>query len=673
MIENITFMGGAFCASDLIWRLSCIGLPPIYGVPFVREVEKWLINAGPAWTVQRLKSLRTDLIRQMGRLDPLTYVKKNRKGQWAGIIGALFRLSVKNDGKHTKVVLAALSCYTGFRPTEPTLEHIIAFHKSVEDGVDNSSNSPLGEALGVLARTTLGVLEPGKVHRLVEYQGSPGKKSPGVNGSVPQNDFLEEELRWLNVEVGNRRFGEVYAKTYNSVLHGLRGLDLLADRTYMIGKTHYHKGPKDEGCYCPTRLLPPFVGNVAPLVNDGGWKVRWIANPLRLHQLALRPLGEALFKSLRQLPWDCTFEQDKSLKYIQDHIKANRMTYAVDLTSATDRFPLGLQIHVLESIYPINEHVLLFRDLSRGRWKSPYGDVRWTKGQPMGLYPSFPAFALTHGILLLHLNGGKHQKKFFVLGDDVVILDTHLYHKYRAALDELECPVSESKCIASQFVTEFAGKIITAEHVFPKFKIGTRDSHKDAFLDLCRTYGQGFRFFLPKKIRQVFEKVAHLLPPWGADQTISGPALSYKEKVILTDRFSELQSEHTGGKHYVSFLSFLTDNLRPVRKTSLYHRLGKAVDQLVSEFDRKREGAARKIAIPLVTRLIISKKGIKRAKVPDLEGFPLIHEDLTDILELTRNSVLPALGTDMTRMSDRKTLYDVIKDMIKKYEQEITT
>jgi hypothetical protein len=349
------------------------------------------------------------------------------------------------------------------------------------------------------------------------------------------------------------------------------------------------------------------------------------------------------------------------------------MTYAVDLTSATDRFPLGLQIHVLESIYPINEHVLLFRDLSRGRWKSPYGDVRWTKGQPMGLYPSFPAFALTHGILLLHLNGGKHQKKFFVLGDDVVILDTHLYHKYRATLDELECPVSESKCIASQFVTEFAGKIITAEHVFPKFKIGTRDSHKDAFLDLCRTYGQGFRFFLPKKIRQVFEKVAHLLPPWGADQTISGPALSYKEKVILTDRFSELQSEHTGGKHYVSFLSFLTDNLRPARKTSLYHRLGKAVDQLVSEFDRKREGAARKIAIPLVTRLIISKKGIKRAKVPDLEGFPLIHEDLTDILELTRNSVLPALGTDMTRMSDRKTLYDVIKDMIKKYEQETTT
>jgi hypothetical protein len=672
MNENITFAGGAFSASDLIWRLTCIGLPTIYSVPFVKEVEKWLVNSGPEWTVQRLKSLRTDLIRDMGGLEPLTYVKKNKRGSWAGVLGALFRLSNKRDGKHRKVVLAALSCYTGFRPKQPTLKHLISFRNSVEGGTDDNPDLHLCRKLGALARRTLGVLEPPKAQPLIMYQGSPGKKSPGVDASTPQNEHLEEELRCMEVFTQNRWFSEVYCRTYNPVLHGLREVDLLTDKSRLVGKTHYHE--VTDFTFRRIGYHPPVVGNVVPLVKDGGWKVRWIANPFRLHQLALRPLGEALFKSLRRLPWDCTFEQDKAHKVIQDHLKSGRIAYAVDLTAATDRFPLSLQLAVLESVYPINEHVLLFRDLSRGLWRSPIGTVRWAKGQPMGLYPSFPAFALTHGLLLLHLSGTRYKKQFFVLGDDVVILDCELYKRYIHLLDKLECPVDVNKCIISNQITEFAGKIITGDTVFPKFKIGDRGSHKDSFVELCRTYGQGFRFFLPKNLRQVFEKVAHLLPPWGSDQTIAGPALSYKDKVILTDEFSELKSEHTGGSRYLSFLSFLVDNLKPVRKTSLYHRLGKSVGQLCSEFDRKREVAAQAVAIPLKTRIITSRSP-RRASVPDICPFPLIHEDLTDILEvapISKLDALPAMGLVPGKDSGQKTFYHVLKNMLKK-QRELTS
>jgi len=119
----------------------------------------------------------------------------------------------------------------------------------------------------------------------------------------------------------------------------------------------------------------------------------------------------------------------------------------------------------------------------------------------LGLYPSFASFALTHGLLLFFLNDFKHENAFFILGDDVVILDPQLYDRYRTALTHLNCPVSESKTIQSDKLAEFAGKLILEDEVVDQFK--WRDVSDDSFMDFVRNIGPKALALLRPRQRKV--------------------------------------------------------------------------------------------------------------------------------------------------------------------------
>jgi hypothetical protein len=135
------------------------------------------------------------------------------------------------------------------------------------------------------------------------------------------------------------------------------------------------------------------------------------------------------------------------------------------------------------------------------------GQVSWKRGQPLGLYPSFAAFALTHGLTLLGLNNGFHNS-FFILGDDVVILDETLATRYLQLLKMLGCPVSQSKTIVSKQLVEFAGKVITEKSVIPQYK--WRAVSDNSFLDICRNLGPRSKRLLRNRQRSVVEHLAPL-------------------------------------------------------------------------------------------------------------------------------------------------------------------
>jgi len=319
-------------------------------------------------------------------------------------------------------------------------------------------------------------------------------------------------------------------------------------------------------------LRPAFkavaAGSLVPLTKDGGWKVRWIASPYRLHQAALNPLGSKLFEVLRDLPWDCTFEQDKAHLVVQQHLRKGRKAFAVDLTSATDFFPLDLQCSVLRAILPRDTHQIeLFSELSRSLWNAgKFGTVRWSKGQPMGLYPSFPSFALTHGILLDYLSGSV-PGRFFVLGDDVVILHEPTYEKYVKTMELLKCPLDPVKSISSSQLTEFAGKIITGERVVSGFK--WRDPNSKNFMELMRTFGQSFEPLLRHRERRVYREVSRLLPPWGCNHS-HGASLPLERVVTLTEEFKDRLPEARGRAVHTSFLHRLVDLLKPEHSRRLF-------------------------------------------------------------------------------------------------------
>lgn len=541
-------------------RLVAYGLPKNLSQEFILEVDKWETNSGPRWTVNRLKSIKQDILRIRSGLTPLTWMKRNRSGKWYGVWGRLVSLSSSDKG--LELVLNVLMYYSTFLAPRPDRRHLEALRSSV-GSPEIFLPRTLLEDLANHAQSIVGKLKVGKSISLLEYRGKSSCKSPTCSGSVPQNQFHERELEWANSPEGFTWIWQ-YPKAYSAVLECLEEPPVKSSIQSTVGSSPI---PLAE-LISRSRQLSVWGGNLIPLNKDGGWKIRWIANPLRIHQLALKPLGDPLYGVLKDLPWDCTYDQGKPLVYLQQHLKSRGRCFAVDLTSATDYFPLSLQKAILDAIFPDKELIQLFCGLSRARWTSPYGDFHWTAGQPMGLYPSFASFALAHGLVLSYLDPRPNQ--FFVLGDDVVILNPELYQSYLKVLDLLGCPIQPSKTLESDKLTEFAGKIITNQSVLSTYK--WRDISSENFLDLMRTFGQKFKPLLKPRERRVYEAVARLLLPYGCNHS-TGTSLPLEQVVGLTEEFEMSLPESSGGACYTSFLRWITDLVVPGRKNSLWYEI----------------------------------------------------------------------------------------------------
>jgi hypothetical protein len=181
----------------------------------------------------------------------------------------------------------------------------------------------------------------------------------------------------------------------------------------------------------------------------------------------------------------------------------------------------------MRSIFGNIPDISLFEDVSRSLWISPIGAIRWNRGQPLGLYPSFAVFTACHGLLLWYLNGCSWNKDFFVLGDDVVILDDELHQKYIEVLQEWGCPHSPDKSISSNQICEFAGKIITSKSVTSQFK--WREVSNNNFVDIAAQLGHRSRILLSKRQREVFDLIKHCSRPLGLGYSFQGSTLAELE------------------------------------------------------------------------------------------------------------------------------------------------
>jgi hypothetical protein len=273
-----------------------------------------------------------------------------------------------------------------------------------------------------------------------------------MRGSVQQSSHLLYELLLLDNDVTLEHIKR-HSTIYDSVFTGIDWKSF-ADST--------HQDDIDHG--------PMFAGEVH-FLQEPGYKLRSIASPYRLFQVASEPLKNSLKSCIQSLPWDCTHEQSRAFPVIQEVLGKHQVVYSVDLSNATDYFPLELQEIVLQTIFGKEcPYVSLFREVSRSNYHSDIGVIRWNKGQPLGFNPSFFLFTLTHGLLLRTLLGKEWNNEFFVVGDDVVITDHTLYEKYISTLKLLGCPYSPEKTLVSNKLSEFAGKVITPQNIYPQLK-----------------------------------------------------------------------------------------------------------------------------------------------------------------------------------------------------------
>jgi len=276
------------------------------------------------------------------------------------------------------------------------------------------------------------------------------------------------------------------------------------------------------------------MGVISP-IQEKGLKLRAVANPFPYHQWALKPLGDCLFDILKQVPTDYTHNQLESLPAIREILRWNKRiaderhasvspssdtrlfepVHSVDLSDATNQFPLEVQVEILTEILGTDyaEQLGIFQWVSKGVWQtnkqfSMRQNVRWTKGQPLGLYPSFASFALSHNALLLGLSM-QHGGLFFVIGDDVVIHGNKLHEAYLGALASFKVSYSPEKTISSYFLAEFAGSVIHPSGWFSKGKEGPLtptsilsrvEKHGEAEFQYMRKYILGHKT-MPKEVK----------------------------------------------------------------------------------------------------------------------------------------------------------------------------
>jgi len=440
---------------------------------FFYDMRKWIECSGIEWTVARLKSIYTDLVRVKAGLPPVSdYVAKKVNGSFKGSIGALFAIASRSEANFRSVV-NLLRVYTVFVAPSFTDEQ----RRKYESGV-------LAKPVFV-GRKYFSLIREGSKYlpsdlqkpvprRLLDLGVSWGSNAPLLNNaygasrmvySRPAPQTVIDCVDSITWSPGNWTMFSKHKALYDQALLGLEGIRFMSYEPF---------GTWEPPKYWWRR--PTLVGRIS-FNQEPGYKARTVSSPLLLHQAVMSGLEDVLFGILKELPWDCTFNQSKAFPAIQAALADGSMVYSCDLSSATDLFPLELQTYLLTCM-GFNDYASLFEDLSRSEYMQPDGTlIKWTKGQPLGLRGSFPLFALTHGLCLLGL-AGSYTNQFFILGDDIVILDADLYVKYRKMLNDFVCKVSEAKSLASRELAEFAGYLITSTgwYLPPKYKGITEDN-----------------------------------------------------------------------------------------------------------------------------------------------------------------------------------------------------
>lgn len=516
--------------------LSTINIPAPIKIGLAKTYESWIRSNGPEWAIARMKVVKQNYIYLLsGRPLTFPWFKLGRDGLPAGHVGALFRF-LKNNPKRLQHVVNLLNIYTCLLSKTPTDKQLSKFLSGVtaSPGVISEQDMTMLDIASLMISR-----EPVRETRPIFMRPTSNvRREPHASGKTFQEG--EYTLDCAVSYLKQTKLGCEVRLKYPNLFKPVFGFVSSQDsRDYDYSHTVVWE-------------YPNAVGKIAYL-QEPGYKLRAVANPARVYQEALRPLGKALYKIVERLPWDCTHDQLMSVTQVQQHLKHGGTVHSVDLTGATDYFPLDLQMVVLNNLFPGYDGVHLFETLSRANWLDSNGNfVRWTKGQPLGLYPSFAIFTLTHGLCLYALNGFEHKDKFFVLGDDVIILDNDLASSYYSFLQRNGCPVSESKSIVSQNLCEFAGKVITPDLLVnnPKWHNITEDN----FVDMTFNFGQKLARCMEFKYRKALSTV------WEIPVELGGLGFNPRG-LTLSQRYELYWKTETDNSAYVMSYNRLLNSM----------------------------------------------------------------------------------------------------------------
>lgn len=240
-----------------------------------------------------------------------------------------------------------------------------------------------------------------------------------------------------------------------------------------------------------TRTINPVEETWGPVGGLGALgfkyepgKIRVFAMVDALTQGILLPLHNYLFKSLKGIGQDGTFEQTAPLERLLKRMDDPKKTWiaSYDLSAATDRLPLVLQQMILEQMGSVSmarhwANLLVGRPYKLPKeaksWNLGFSEVSYAVGQPMGAYSSWAMLAVTHHAIVqlaasIALRQYKRRgwfKDYAVLGDDVVIANEQVAQEYLRLMALIGVEIGLAKSLVSARGTfEFAKRTYFEGH-----------------------------------------------------------------------------------------------------------------------------------------------------------------------------------------------------------------
>lgn len=499
----------------ILRRAYSLDIPTEISIPIVEQFLQWVHSSGDEWAVKRMKSLKQDFLNLLAddsAVIATPWVAKCNPRLPKGSLKPLFKIGLQSK-KMLKQVIALFNIFTACVASEPLPSQVEKFKAAVQTpGPDTDP------------RVIIRIL-----HAARPYQCF---KAPRALKPLPlrsqmkdshERRFLTEFYQDMGTKWG-RHIMIDYWETFGQSMNPL------------LGPWSYPHVDEDTWT----------IGHIG-ITQNPGLKARFYAAPHIWVQHMLEPFGELVYETVKSLPWDATFDQTKAFPSVQAHLKLGKTAYCFDLTSATDRFPFDLQLKLIRFMFPhekLKPYIDFFEEVSRKPFKLLDESVIWSHGQPLGLQPSFASFTLSHGMLLQALSGEEYKQQFFVLGDDVIILDETLAKSYELFLQTHNIPFEPTKTIKSNKFGEFAGKVILPDKVIPSLK--WKEVRNMNSLDFIRDWGIQFLNLLPKSARPVIRAIAQLPEPYGLG--INPKGLSLSERL---DGFEEYLMKEDSGKSYL--------------------------------------------------------------------------------------------------------------------------
>jgi len=212
-------------------------------------------------------------------------------------------------------------------------------------------------------------------------------------------------------------------------------------------------------------LTPKGRSAKLSLVRDKEAKTRIVAILDYWTQSGLKPLHDAEMRFLRGLKPDMTFNQGG----FRSTLTGPGPFHSLDLTAATDRFPVEIQEAVLGTLLGREDVAAAWRQLICDRdytisWGNRRDTVRYACGQPMGAYSSWSTFSICHHVVVraaaVRAGLSPTFAAYALLGDDIVIANNAVALEYRTIMDQLGVALSVAKTHVSQDTYEFAKRWI---------------------------------------------------------------------------------------------------------------------------------------------------------------------------------------------------------------------